>query len=72
MEIKQRPQAASKDLKGTHPRKCKTCNSWLKNQPDGPPLCMTCYWREKDKEKQQRIEDNASAPVKPNVRIGTI
>lgn len=69
MEIK---RIKPKPVKGNHPRKCPACNSWLKNQLDGPPMCLPCYYRAQKKEQAERAAENVDAPVKPNVRIGTL
>ena len=71
MEIKKRPQRASYEYKGTS-RKCEVCNSWKKKQPDGELLCLTCHFRNKQKEQVERAEENAAAPIKPNVKIGSL
>lgn len=67
MEIKKRPQRASYVPKEGYSRKCAACNGWLKKGE-----CLSCHFRNKQKEEQVRAEENVAAPVKPNVRIGKI
>ena len=71
MEIKKAKQTNGIVLTGTHPLKCKVCNSWTKKQPDKTRLCVTCHFRNKAKE-QAAILENPDTVVNPNIRIGKL
>jgi len=70
VEIKQAPSNPNYIRKGTQDLKCTVCRSWKKKQPDGTRLCVTCYFRNKQKEEAVKKEDNPA--YNPNIKIGKL
>lgn len=55
-----------------NPNLCQIHGGYLKKQKNGPKYCVTCYYQNMAKETAELKASNPDAPIKINVKIGTL